>query len=106
MKQTAVLHKVAKRIKELRKIKKMTQETLAGKADLHPTLIGKIERAEINPTIASLQKIAKAFNISLAELLTFPDDRNIIDVDVLVLDKATEILKQVIEIANRYKSMK
>jgi len=106
MKQAVVLHKVAKRIKDLRKIKKMSQETLAGKADLHPTLIGKMERAEINPTIASLQKIAKAFNISLAELLTFPDDKNIIDVDVLVLDKAIEILKQIIGIANRYKSMK
>jgi len=48
-----ILDKVGKRIRELRKIKKMSQEQLAEKADLHPSLIDKMERAEINPTIVS-----------------------------------------------------
>lgn len=53
-----------------------------------------MKRADINPTITSLEKIVKAFNISLAELLAFPDDREIIDADVQILDKAIEVLKQ------------
>jgi len=103
MKEYSVLHKLAKRIKDLRKLKGMSQEILAEKANLHPSLIGKMERGEINPTIISLEKIAKAFNISLAELLSFPDDKNILDADTLLLDKSIEILRQIIEIAKGYK---
>jgi len=103
MKEYSVLHKLAKRIKDLRKLKGMSQEILAEKANLHPSLIGKMERGEINPTIISLEKIAKAFNISLAELISFPDDKNILDADTLLLDKSIEILRQIIEIAKGYK---
>ncbi len=103
MKEYSVLHKLAKRIKDLRKLKGMSQEILAEKANLHPSLIGKMERGEINPTIISLEKIAKAFNITLAELLSFPDDKNILDADTLLLDKSIEILRQIIEIAKGYK---
>jgi len=98
-----VIQKVAKRIRELRKMKKMSQENLAEKANLHPTLIGKIERAEINPTIGSLEKITKALNISLAELLTFSDDKKIVDADVVILNRSIEILIQILEIARGYK---
>jgi transcriptional regulator with XRE-family HTH domain len=103
MKEYNILHKLAKRIRDLRKLKRMSQEVLAERATLHPSLIGKMERGEINPTIISLEKIAKAFNISLAELLSFPDDRHILDADTLLLDKSIEILKQIIEIAKGYK---
>jgi transcriptional regulator with XRE-family HTH domain len=105
MKEYNVLQKLAKRIRDLRKLKGMSQEILAEKANLHPSLIGKMERGEINPTIISLEKIAKAFNISLAELLSFPDDKSILDADTQLLDKSIEILKQVIEIAKGYKQV-
>ena len=78
MKRQSILGKLAKRIRQLRKINKISQEKLAEKADLHPTFIGTIERGEKNPTILSLEKTAKAFNTSLSEFLTFPDDQKLV----------------------------
>ncbi len=103
MKKMTILDKVAKRIKELRKMKHLSQELLAEKADLHPSLIGKMERAEINPTIASLEKISTAFNISLSEFFAFPGEKEISDVDVQILDKAVDILEQALDQAKRIK---
>ena len=70
----------------------MTQEQLAEKADLHFTYIGEIERTEKNPTITSLEKIAKAFNISLTELVSFPDERPSVGSNVDTLKKALKLL--------------
>lgn len=92
MEKTHLLKKLAKRIRHLRKIRKMSQEKLAEKADLHPTYIGTIERAEKNPTITSLEKIAKAFNISLTELVSFPDERPGVGSNIVTLKKALKLL--------------
>jgi len=101
-----ILSKVAQRIKELRKINKLSQEQLAEKADVHPTYIGKIERAEMNPSVVFLEKISKAFNISLSELLSFPDDKKIKSASSELFDKATELLKTTLDMVQGYKSRK
>ncbi|MBN3032509.1 MAG: helix-turn-helix transcriptional regulator [Candidatus Saganbacteria bacterium] len=44
-----------------------SQEELAERAGVHRTYIGMIERAEKNATLESIEKIAKALNISIAE---------------------------------------
>lgn len=103
MEKKTILRKFAKRIRELRKIKKMSQEQLAEKADLHPTFIGNLERAEKNPTLTSLEKIARAFNISLFELLAFPDDKKIVDAKVNDIDKLIEFVKDALDLAKTYK---
>ena len=92
MKKTPILEKLAKRIRYLRKTKKMSQENLAEKADLHPTYIGTIERAEKNPTITSLEKIAKAFNISLTELVSFPEEKPGVGSNIDTLKRALKLL--------------
>jgi transcriptional regulator with XRE-family HTH domain len=97
MKKKSIVQKVAQKIRILRKIKKMSQVQLAEKARLHQTFIGKMERAEINPTIVSLEKVAKALNISLSELLTLPEDKKEIDTDTKTLNKAIEILEYILE---------
>ena len=97
-----ILQKIAKRIRQLRKINKMSQEQLAEKADLHPTFIGNIERAETNPTVTTLEKIAKAFNISLIELFTFPDDEKIVGADADTLNKALKLLNIARELGEEY----
>jgi len=48
----------------------MTQEELGDKAGLHWTYIGGVERGEKNLTIKSLEKIARALNVSLKDLLS------------------------------------
>jgi len=47
-----------------------SQETLALNAGLDRTFVGAIERAERNITLASAEKIAKAFGMTVADLLT------------------------------------
>lgn len=103
MEKISIVQKVAQKIRGLRKIKKMSQVQLAEKARLHQTLIGKMERAEINPSIVSLEKVAKALNISLSELLAFPEDKKEIDVDTKTLNKAIEILEYILEEAKDLK---
>ena len=70
MESTAdILIKFGNKVRELRKIKKLSQEELAHKADLHRTYIGMIERAEKNITLINIDKIAKALEIKIEELL-------------------------------------
>lgn len=93
MQKKSILSKLARRIRQLRKINKMIQEQLAEKADLHFTYIGEIERTEKNPTITSLEKIAKAFNISLTELVSFPDEKPGVGSNIDTLKKALKLLE-------------
>lgn len=57
------------RVRELRTERRLSQEALAIRADLHPTYIGGIERAERNPTVLSLLKIAGALEVDPGDLL-------------------------------------
>ncbi|MBU4346701.1 MAG: helix-turn-helix domain-containing protein [Candidatus Omnitrophica bacterium] len=61
---------LAKKIRELRKNRKLSQEKLARLADVSYNTIVKIESGESkNPTIRTMAGIAKALDISLDELV-------------------------------------
>ena len=90
----------------MRKIKKLSQEKLAEIADVHPTYIGKIERGEMNPSVVFLEKIAKAFNLSLSELFTFSNDHRIVNADNQEINKLIEFLNDAIGIAKDYRTKK
>lgn len=64
-----LLEKFGEKVRQLRKLKNISQEELAHKADLHRTYIGMIERAEKNITLLNVEKIAKALEITISELL-------------------------------------
>ena len=55
------------RIHELRKKSKLTQSELAEKVGLSTNFIGMVERGERNTSVDKIFKLAKAFNISLAQ---------------------------------------
>jgi len=62
--------KIGEKIKKLRQQKKMSQDRLSKKADLALNTIVKIETGEnSNPTLETLQKIAKALDIPLEKLI-------------------------------------
>lgn len=61
--------KFGKRVREIRVLKKLSQEELAEKAGVHRTYIGMIERGEKNITLENIEKIATALEISLNELM-------------------------------------
>jgi len=60
-----ILIKFAKRVREERKKLKLSQEEFAAKAGFHRTYIGMIERAERNITLTNIEKLSKAFKLSL-----------------------------------------
>lgn len=64
-----ILLKFGEKVREFRKEKGFSQEELAHKADLHRTYIGMIERAEKNITLLNIEKIAKALQVNIKELI-------------------------------------
>ena len=60
--------KLGKRIRKARKDKRMSQEELADRVDLHYTTISRIERGISNPPVQTVSKIAKALRVSLSDL--------------------------------------
>lgn len=63
-----ILSKFGEKLRELRKVRVLSQEELANEAGLHRTYIGGVERGERNPTLTTLKKIADALNLSLTDL--------------------------------------
>ena len=61
---------LAMNVRLLRVAHGWSQETLALNAGLDRSFVGAIERAERNITLASAEKVAKAFDMSVADLLT------------------------------------
>ena len=56
-------------IRYMRLLRRWSQEALGLEAGLHRTLIGAIERAEVNTSLGTAEKIAQAFGLSVAKLL-------------------------------------
>ena len=66
---STILKIISVNIRKERIKQKLTQEILAEKAGLHPNYIGLIERKQKNISIAALEKIAKALNIQIKDLM-------------------------------------
>ncbi|MBN8504921.1 MAG: helix-turn-helix transcriptional regulator [Burkholderiales bacterium] len=60
----------AQNMRRIRLEKKLTQEQVAERAELHPNYISSVERAERNLTISSIEKIAHALEVRMTELVT------------------------------------
>lgn len=61
---------MAENMRRLRKLKHLTQEELAYRTGLHPYSIGLIERKVKAPSLRSVEKIARALDVSVAELVS------------------------------------
>src|SRR4051812_38269464 len=55
-------------IKEQRSALGISQEELAARAGLHRTYVSEVERGERNPSIASIEKLAQALEVSFTTL--------------------------------------
>jgi len=66
---TSATQKVASRIVRLRHQQGMTQEALAAKAGLNRVTLARLERAMHPPGLDTLEAIARALSVTLADLV-------------------------------------
>lgn len=64
---------IATRIRAERERRGWSLADLAGRCDVSKAMLSKIERGEASPTAGVLLRIATAFGLTLAEMLTLPD---------------------------------
>lgn len=69
MNSKSILEIFGLNVHKYRKEKGLSQEKLAELAGLHRTYIGMIERAERNITLCNIEKIAKALQVDIKDLL-------------------------------------
>ena len=70
---------IGQRIRNYRTQQKLSQEKLAELSGCHPTYIGQVERGEKNATLESIEKIASALSIPLAQLFEKLGDGDVSD---------------------------
>ena len=70
LKECAAQILFAANMRRIRLAKNLTQEKLAEAADLHTNYISSVERGERNISICNIERIARALNVPMPELLT------------------------------------
>ena len=63
---------VAQNLRRLRQDRGLSQEELAGQAELNRNYVGMIEREENAPTVDTLEALAKVLKVQPEELLKRP----------------------------------
>ena len=58
---------IGRRIRDLRKANKLSQERLALMIGVERSYLAKLERGERNPSVLVIEKIACGFDLSLSE---------------------------------------
>jgi len=66
-----ILKKFAKRLVQIRKDNEMTQEELSRKTKISRSTIAMLETSKRDITLTKIEKIAKALNVEIKELLNF-----------------------------------
>ena len=78
-----------KRLSELRKKQKFSQEELAKRAGIHTNVLGRYERGEASPSIEVAIKLAEHLSVSVDYLIGKSD----LMIDPATLEKITTIQK-------------
>lgn len=72
-KDKEVIKKVGERVRFLMEEKDMSQQDLALEAEIPKTQVGRVERAENNTSLVTLNRIADALEVPLSSLFLFED---------------------------------
>ncbi len=68
-----LIKRVGKRIRFLRDEKGMSHHDLSIEADIPKTQVGRVERAENNTSLVTLNRTARALGVSLHDLFLFEE---------------------------------
>ncbi|MFK8250208.1 helix-turn-helix domain-containing protein [Ancylobacter terrae] len=91
-------------LREWRKAKKLTQETLAERLDLHVTGVGKYERGEREPGPTMIVAIASALGVSPGDLFRDPAEASLDGlVQGLTDEQRAHITKAIRALADAYR---
>lgn len=60
------------RVRELRRVRGLSQEALAEHAGLHRTYVGSVERGERNVSLDNIHALADALEVAAPDLLASP----------------------------------
>ena len=97
---------LGKRIKEARRLARLTQEKLAEKINISTVYLGEIERGNKMPSIPVFIAIAQALNVSCDYLLRDSADTGAVYVNNEITEKLKGLTvkqrKTVLEIINAY----
>ena len=61
---------VGRRVRDLRRQLRISQEELAARADLHRNYVGSVERGEREIGITALGRLVRALEVTLADFFT------------------------------------
>ncbi len=70
-------------LRRLRIERGLSQEQFGFEAELHRTYVSQLERGLKSPSLQTLQKIANALKITLADLMTLVEQENDVSTDRL-----------------------
>lgn len=105
---------IGERVRNHRNKLGFSQEELAGKAELHNTYIGQLERGEKNATLESIEKVAKALKLPLENLfekIVISDDNlnqtslEIYQIVSSLKSEEQKIIQKIIKDIVKYKSI-
>lgn len=82
------------RIKTLRKAKDVSQLRLAELANLHPVFISNVETGKVKASVCSYHSIAEALEMSLAELVEMPGEKESWDSNMIALFQSAKKLNK------------
>ena len=62
-------------VRERRKALGLSQIALAHEADIHPNVVGRLERGDYNPTVSLLQLLIAPLQVELSQLIAGAERR-------------------------------
>ena len=75
---TFLLKEFGDRVRQLRTQENLSQEELSYKTGFHRTYIGMIERGERNISLTNMAVFAKAFRLTIDELIKFENAKELL----------------------------
>ena len=71
----SIKRSLGEEVRQRRTLRKLSQEGLALRADIHPNVVGRLERGKYNPSVKTLYLIAEELKVSLSELFAGAEKR-------------------------------
>lgn len=92
-------------LKQLRKEKKITQDIVSELIDVHRSNIANYENGRIFPSLHSLIKIAKYFNVSLDQLVFGMENKFKYDANNEIMAENTALMDVQLNLLDRIKTL-